>query len=156
MVVQRHWELNQMGFIRTKYEPLVYLVFGSRDPRRFPPFSQQKDIDQEGRIALQGATSAGRIASAWAVMPVEVGGLHSPTSALLTHTRFTRVAAELTAQSAMADSAYSFSLTTFNPSGKLLQIEYALNAVNSGGKTSLGIRCTSSFPQKARHSVVNP
>ncbi|RLN98735.1 hypothetical protein BBJ28_00009337 [Nothophytophthora sp. Chile5] len=43
----------------------------------------------------------------------------------------------------MADSAYSFSLTTFNPSGKLLQIEYALNAVNSGGKTSLGIKCTS-------------
>jgi hypothetical protein len=42
----------------------------------------------------------------------------------------------------MADSAYSFSLTTFNPSGKLLQIEYALNAVNSGGKTSLGIKCT--------------
>lgn len=41
----------------------------------------------------------------------------------------------------MADSAYSFSLTTFNPSGKLLQIEYALNAVNSGGKTSLGIKC---------------
>lgn len=39
----------------------------------------------------------------------------------------------------MADSAYSFSLTTFNPSGKLLQIEYALNAVNNGGKTSLGI-----------------
>ncbi|CCI45572.1 unnamed protein product [Albugo candida] len=39
----------------------------------------------------------------------------------------------------MSDSAYSFSLTTFNPSGKLLQIEYALNAVN-GGKTSLGIR----------------
>ncbi|KUF79561.1 hypothetical protein AM588_10000139 [Phytophthora nicotianae] len=43
----------------------------------------------------------------------------------------------------MADSAYSFSLTTFNPSGKLLQIEYALNAVNTGGKTSLGIRLLS-------------
>lgn len=41
----------------------------------------------------------------------------------------------------MADSAYSFSLTTFNPSGKLLQIEYALNAVKTGGKTSLGIKC---------------
>ncbi|OQR99112.1 threonine protease family T01A [Achlya hypogyna] len=40
----------------------------------------------------------------------------------------------------MADSAYSFSLTTFNPSGKLLQIEYALNAVNNNGRTSLGIR----------------
>ncbi|RHY17425.1 hypothetical protein DYB30_004413 [Aphanomyces astaci] len=41
----------------------------------------------------------------------------------------------------MADSAYSFSLTTFNPSGKLLQIEYALNAVNNGGHATLGIRC---------------
>mmetsp|Transcript_14881 Transcript_14881/g.42180 ORF Transcript_14881/g.42180 Transcript_14881/m.42180 type:complete len:237 (-) Transcript_14881:63-773(-) len=40
----------------------------------------------------------------------------------------------------MGDSAYSFSLTTFSPSGKLLQIEHALNAVNKKGKTSLGIR----------------
>jgi 20S proteasome alpha/beta subunit len=37
----------------------------------------------------------------------------------------------------MADS--SFSLTTFSPSGKLTQIEYALNAV-AGGATSLGIK----------------
>jgi 20S proteasome subunit alpha 2 len=37
--------------------------------------------------------------------------------------------------------AYSFSLTTFNPSGKLLQIEYALKAVNRG-RTSVGIRAT--------------
>lgn len=36
---------------------------------------------------------------------------------------------------------YSFSLTTFSPSGKLVQIEYALNAVNSGS-TSLGIKAT--------------
>ena len=36
------------------------------------------------------------------------------------------------------DSAYSFSLTTFSPSGKLLQIEYALNAVNQG-KMSVGV-----------------
>lgn len=36
---------------------------------------------------------------------------------------------------------YSFSLTTFSPSGKLVQIEYALNAVN-GGATSLGIKAT--------------
>lgn len=36
---------------------------------------------------------------------------------------------------------YSFSLTTFSPSGKLVQIEYALNAVNAGA-TSLGIRAT--------------
>lgn len=37
--------------------------------------------------------------------------------------------------------SYSFSLTTFNPSGKLLQIEYALKAV-SKGHTSVGIRAT--------------
>jgi len=40
---------------------------------------------------------------------------------------------------------YSFSLTTFSPSGKLVQIEYALNAV-AGGATSIGI--------KARNGVV--
>ncbi len=39
----------------------------------------------------------------------------------------------------MADR-YSFSLTTFSPSGKLVQIEYALSAVNQG-ITSLGIKC---------------
>jgi len=38
----------------------------------------------------------------------------------------------------MGDSSYSFSLTTFSRTGKLLQIEYALNAV-SNGRTSLGI-----------------
>ncbi|KAJ2895603.1 putative proteasome subunit alpha type-2 [Zalerion maritima] len=38
----------------------------------------------------------------------------------------------------MADR-YSFSLTTFSPSGKLVQIEYALNAVNQG-VTALGIK----------------
>mmetsp|Transcript_5211 Transcript_5211/g.11380 ORF Transcript_5211/g.11380 Transcript_5211/m.11380 type:complete len:236 (+) Transcript_5211:151-858(+) len=38
----------------------------------------------------------------------------------------------------MAESQYSFSLTTFSPSGKLVQIEYALNAVGAGA-TSLGI-----------------
>jgi 20S proteasome alpha/beta subunit len=36
---------------------------------------------------------------------------------------------------------YSFSLTTFSPSGKLMQIEYALNAV-SAGAISLGIKAT--------------
>jgi 20S proteasome subunit alpha 2 len=41
-----------------------------------------------------------------------------------------------------ADSAYSFSLTTFSPSGKLLQIEHALAAVNRAGTTTLGIRAT--------------
>eukprot|EP00753_Platysulcus_tardus_P007277 PLAT15024.1.p2 GENE.PLAT15024.1~~PLAT15024.1.p2 ORF type:complete len:250 (+),score=77.21 PLAT15024.1:44-751(+) len=41
----------------------------------------------------------------------------------------------------MAEGSYSFSLTTFSPSGKLLQIEYALKAV-AKGETSLGIRAT--------------
>eukprot|EP00164_Ancoracysta_twista_P000093 GFYU01000134.1.p1 GENE.GFYU01000134.1~~GFYU01000134.1.p1 ORF type:complete len:250 (-),score=67.96 GFYU01000134.1:186-896(-) len=41
----------------------------------------------------------------------------------------------------MGESEYSFSLTTFSPSGKLVQIEYALNAV-LGGSTSLGIKAT--------------
>ncbi|KAF2432073.1 proteasome A-type and B-type [Tothia fuscella] len=40
----------------------------------------------------------------------------------------------------MADR-YSFSLTTFSPTGKLVQIEYALNAVNQG-VTALGIKAT--------------
>ena len=38
----------------------------------------------------------------------------------------------------MGDSAYSFSLTTFSRTGKLLQIEYALNAV-ANGRTALGL-----------------
>jgi len=42
-------------------------------------------------------------------------------------------------------SKYEFSLTTFNPSGKLLQIEYALRAMQSGS-TCLGI--------KTKHGVV--
>lgn len=41
----------------------------------------------------------------------------------------------------MGDSAYSFSLTTFSRTGKLLQIEYALNAV-ANGRTALGICAT--------------
>ena len=40
----------------------------------------------------------------------------------------------------MSTSA-DFSLTTFSPSGKLVQIEYALNAV-AAGRTSLGIKAT--------------
>jgi 20S proteasome subunit alpha 2 len=39
----------------------------------------------------------------------------------------------------MGEAGYSFSLTTFSPSGKLLQIEHALKAVQAG-KTSLGIQ----------------
>lgn len=39
----------------------------------------------------------------------------------------------------MAEGEYSFSLTTFSPSGKLVQIEYALNRVMSGAP-ALGIK----------------
>merc|ERR1711939_1183908 len=42
---------------------------------------------------------------------------------------------------AEAGNAYSFSLTTFSPSGKLVQIEHALAAVNQG-TTALGIKAT--------------
>lgn len=49
----------------------------------------------------------------------------------------------------MADGAYSFSLTTFSPSGKLVQIEYALNAV-AAGSTSLGIRGEPAVRSRAR------
>ncbi|KAL6065318.1 Protein phosphatase PP2A regulatory subunit B [Balamuthia mandrillaris] len=41
----------------------------------------------------------------------------------------------------MMDDRYSFSLTTFSPSGKLVQIEYALHAV-AAGSTALGIKAT--------------
>jgi len=41
----------------------------------------------------------------------------------------------------MADSEYSFSLTTFSPTGKLGQIDYALQAV-ANGQTALGIKAT--------------
>lgn len=41
--------------------------------------------------------------------------------------------------SSIGGDRYSFSLTTFSPSGKLVQIEYALNAVLQG-YTSMGIR----------------
>eukprot|EP01062_Namystynia_karyoxenos_P062682 TRINITY_DN55556_c0_g1_i1.p2 TRINITY_DN55556_c0_g1~~TRINITY_DN55556_c0_g1_i1.p2 ORF type:complete len:268 (+),score=109.63 TRINITY_DN55556_c0_g1_i1:104-805(+) len=41
----------------------------------------------------------------------------------------------------MDGSAYSFSLTTFSPQGKLVQIEHAMAAVQSG-HTTLGIKAT--------------
>ncbi|CAJ1958135.1 unnamed protein product [Sphenostylis stenocarpa] len=46
---------------------------------------------------------------------------------------------QILARFIMGDSQYSFSLTTFSPSGKLVQIEHALTAVGSG-QTSLGIK----------------
>ena len=53
---------------------------------------------------------------------------------------------------------YSFSLTTFSPSGKLVQIEYALKAV-AGGATSLGIKATNGVviatERKMRTSLID-
>lgn len=58
----------------------------------------------------------------------------------------------------MGESQYSFSLTTFSPSGKLVQIEYALNAV-AAGTTSLGIKATNGVviatEKKLRSSLVD-
>ncbi|GMM34581.1 proteasome core particle subunit alpha 2 [Saccharomycopsis crataegensis] len=53
----------------------------------------------------------------------------------------------------MADR-YSFSLTTFSPSGKLVQIEYALNAVKQG-VTSLGIKATNGIVLATEKTVHN-
>lgn len=41
----------------------------------------------------------------------------------------------------MAEGEYSFSLTTFSPSGKLVQIEYAFHAV-AAGRCALGIKAS--------------
>jgi len=58
----------------------------------------------------------------------------------------------------MADR-YSFSLTTFSPSGKLVQIEYALNAVNQG-VTSIGIKATNGIvlatEKKSSSPLIDP
>ncbi|KAJ5570653.1 Proteasome subunit alpha type [Penicillium sp. DV-2018c] len=58
----------------------------------------------------------------------------------------------------MADR-YSFSLTTFSPSGKLVQIEYALNAVNQG-VTALGIKeiilASDRSPSLSKISLITP
>ncbi|RSH93914.1 Proteasome subunit alpha type-2 [Saitozyma podzolica] len=51
--------------------------------------------------------------------------------------------------------AYSFSLTTFSPSGKLVQIEHALAAV-AGGTTSLGIKVLILCPVSRRVSYPYP
>jgi len=54
----------------------------------------------------------------------------------------------------MGDSAYSFSLTTFSPSGKLVQIEYALNAVGQR-PTALGIKATNGVVIAAEKKMPN-
>ncbi|KAL0249046.1 hypothetical protein GEMRC1_004280 [Eukaryota sp. GEM-RC1] len=55
----------------------------------------------------------------------------------------------------MDDSAFSFSLTTFSPSGKLVQIEHALAAV-SGGSTSMGIRAVDGTVIAAEKKIPGP
>eukprot|EP00735_Rhodelphis_limneticus_P004363 TRINITY_DN15946_c0_g1::TRINITY_DN15946_c0_g1_i1::g.3751::m.3751 TRINITY_DN15946_c0_g1::TRINITY_DN15946_c0_g1_i1::g.3751 ORF type:complete len:248 (-),score=49.16,sp/Q10KF0/PSA2_ORYSJ/72.84/5e-125,Proteasome/PF00227.21/2.3e-62,Proteasome_A_N/PF10584.4/4.8e-10,Proteasome_A_N/PF10584.4/5.1e+02 TRINITY_DN15946_c0_g1_i1:35-745(-) len=52
-------------------------------------------------------------------------------------------------------SSYSFSLTTFSPSGKLVQIEYSLNAV-SNGETCLGIKATDGVVLATEKKVPSP
>lgn len=52
-------------------------------------------------------------------------------------------------------SGADFSLTTFSPSGKLVQIEYALNAVNAG-KTSLGIKAVNGVVIASEKKVPSP
>jgi len=52
-------------------------------------------------------------------------------------------------------SGADFSLTTFSPSGKLVQIEYALNAVNAG-KTSLGIKGSNGVVLASEKKVPSP
>lgn len=54
---------------------------------------------------------------------------------------YLRVVVQRQASDNLLHLQYSFSLTTFSPSGKLVQIEYALKAVASG-TTSLGIKAT--------------
>ncbi|CAJ0846277.1 12246_t:CDS:2 [Entrophospora sp. SA101] len=50
---------------------------------------------------------------------------------------------------------YSFSLTTFSPSGKLVQIEYALNAV-AQGVTSIGIKATNGVVVATEKKTASP
>ncbi|EGC37806.1 proteasome subunit alpha type 2 [Dictyostelium purpureum] len=55
------------------------------------------------------------------------------------------------------DSDYSFSLTTFSPSGKLVQIEHALQAAASGG-SAIGIKAKNGVvlvTEKKLHSLVD-
>jgi len=49
-----------------------------------------------------------------------------------------------------------FSLTTFAPSGKLVQIEYAFNAVSREGKLSLGIKATNGVVLACEKKIPSP
>lgn len=54
------------------------------------------------------------------------------------------------------DADYSFSLTTFSPSGKLVQIEYALNAVNYQGRPALGIKAKNGVVIATEKKIASP
>lgn len=54
-----------------------------------------------------------------------------------------------------ADGEYSFSLTTFSPSGKLVQIEYALNRVQQGAP-ALGIKAKNGVVIAAEKKLSTP
>ena len=54
-----------------------------------------------------------------------------------------------------SDASYSYSLTTFSRSGKLLQIEYALTAVGEG-KTSIGIKAKNGCVIASEKKLVSP
>lgn len=55
----------------------------------------------------------------------------------------------------MSDGQYSFSLTTFSPSGKLVQIEYALNRVQQGAP-ALGIKAKNGVVLAAEKKLPTP
>jgi len=55
----------------------------------------------------------------------------------------------------MGDSEYSFSLTTFAPSGKLVQLEYALNRV-ANGSPALGIKAKNGVVLATEKKVSSP
>eukprot|EP00667_Euglena_gracilis_P020369 EG_transcript_22055 len=55
----------------------------------------------------------------------------------------------------MADSSYSFSLTTFSPSGKLGQIDHAIAAVGQGS-TSLAIKATNGVVLATEKKMATP
>jgi 20S proteasome subunit alpha 2 len=55
----------------------------------------------------------------------------------------------------MADSSYSFSLTTFSPSGKLGQIDHAIAAVGQGS-TSLAIKATNGVVLATEKKMASP
>lgn len=55
----------------------------------------------------------------------------------------------------MADSSYSFSLTTFSPSGKLGQLDHAIAAVGQGS-TSLAIKATNGVVLATEKKMATP